>query len=65
LRRKGPGDRAERPPGPELARKIGPGSRGGRRHMCPYCGNLFELTVERRFTTITCPWCSTRVSIIR
>lgn len=62
--RKEPAARPGTAPVPKLARKALIGVGGGRRHACPYCDELFEITVPRRPITITCPWCSYEVSVV-
>jgi tetratricopeptide (TPR) repeat protein len=56
----------EQAPAPkeELAQRTRLGVKGGRKYACPYCGDLFEITVPRRPITIACPWCGYEVSVV-
>ena len=51
-------------PKDELARRTRLGVKGGRKYACPYCGDLFEISVPGRPITITCPWCGYEVSVV-
>jgi uncharacterized protein (DUF3084 family) len=55
-------DAAEK--GAELAQRSRLGSKGGRKYACPYCSELFEITVATRPITINCPWCGHDVSVV-
>jgi len=55
-------DAAEK--GSELAQRSRLGSKGGRKYACPYCSELFEITVATRPITINCPWCGHDVSVV-
>jgi hypothetical protein len=50
--------------GAELAQRSRLGSKGGRKYACPYCSELFEITVATRPITINCPWCGHDVSVV-
>ncbi|MGQ9583491.1 MAG: hypothetical protein ACUVV6_08290 [Thermoplasmatota archaeon] len=47
-----------------IASKAQPGSKGGRKYACPYCGELFEIMVTERPITVACPWCENEVSVM-
>jgi hypothetical protein len=55
-------DAAEK--GSALAQRSKLGSKGGRKYACPYCSELFEITVPNRPLTIGCPWCGYDVSVV-
>ncbi|MBM4248386.1 MAG: hypothetical protein FJ149_02940 [Euryarchaeota archaeon] len=63
-RLRAPVEKPAEPAGQDLAQKTRLGAKGGRKYACPYCGELFEITVDRRPITITCPWCSYEVSVV-
>jgi tetratricopeptide (TPR) repeat protein len=50
--------------GSELAQRSKLGSKGGRKYACPYCSELFEITVATRPITVNCPWCGHDVSVV-